>query len=417
MADTTKDRLWTPSFIILWQGQLVSMLGDAAYSIALGFWVLKITGSTALMGMLMAVSTLPGVLVSPFAGVLIDLKNKKHLLILMDMFRGLSIVLIAIAAFSGYLAIWMVFAAGIILSVCGAVFNPGVDSAMPDLVSKSKLTNANSLLALAGTGSSMVGSVLGGILFQAIGAPFLFLFNGLSFLFSGISIFFVKIPKRKINTEFKFWQDMRDGFKFMWKLKGLRYLLFLCAVLNFFAYIAIVLIMPFFEKTHGLGPAKYGIVMACYMAGAMAGFIFTSIITFPPRKRLVIFILFMFTCYLSLIAAIIMNLFVVMAALMVIGGFCNSVINVVLMSTIQLVTPENMRGKVMAFMRMSCQGLTPFAEAFGGVLGGIFPIRAVILAAMIASFLIAIPFYFKKSFKRFVNYDYEKDDLHELVKI
>ena len=71
-----KERLWTPSFLVLWQSQLVSTIGDAIYTIALGFWILDVTGSTALMGALMAASMLPGILVAPFAGVLIDRSNK-----------------------------------------------------------------------------------------------------------------------------------------------------------------------------------------------------------------------------------------------------------------------------------------------------------------------------------------------------
>ena len=184
MENEKHEKLWTPSFLILWQGQLVSTMGDAIYSIALGFWVLAVTGSTALMGTLMAASTLPGVLVSPFAGVLIDRCNKRRLFILMDMLRGVCIVLLAAAAYSGMIAIWMVFVAGIILSICGAVFSPGIQSAVPDLVPKSKVANATSAFAVVGVGSNMLGSVAGGVLFQILGAPVLFLIDGLSFLFS-----------------------------------------------------------------------------------------------------------------------------------------------------------------------------------------------------------------------------------------
>lgn len=87
-TDAPKDKLWTSGFLILWQGQLVSTIGDMAYSIALGFWVLAVTGSTALMGGLMAASTLQGVLASPFAGVLIDRQDRKKLLILADLLRA-----------------------------------------------------------------------------------------------------------------------------------------------------------------------------------------------------------------------------------------------------------------------------------------------------------------------------------------
>jgi len=291
IINSKKGKLWTTSFFILWQGQLVSTLGDAAYSVSLGFWVLAVTGSTALMGMLMAASTLPGVLVSPFAGVLIDRHNRKHLLILMDMIRGLSIVLVSAAAFTGIIAVWMVFVAGIILSICGAVFRPGVNSSVPDIVSTLKLSNANAMLSIASTGSNMLGNVAGGFLFQLLGAPFLFIFNGLSYLFSGVSLSFVNIPKSEKYTKQNVWKDMSDGFHFMWKLKGLRYLLLMAAVLNFFLSIALILFLPLFQRTPSLGAGKYGVAMACFMGGAMAGYVFSSVKSIPPHRKLKLFII------------------------------------------------------------------------------------------------------------------------------
>ena len=74
------NRLWNRGFLLLWQGQLVSSLGDVIYEIALGFWILAVTGSTAMMGSLMAASALPRILVAPFAGVLVDRSERKWLL-------------------------------------------------------------------------------------------------------------------------------------------------------------------------------------------------------------------------------------------------------------------------------------------------------------------------------------------------
>ncbi len=77
---------------------MVSSLGDNFYAIALGFWVLEKTGSTGLMGTLMAVSTLPRVLISPFAGVWVDRTERRSLLIAMDIIRGLASAGIGLAA-------------------------------------------------------------------------------------------------------------------------------------------------------------------------------------------------------------------------------------------------------------------------------------------------------------------------------
>lgn len=407
MKKTTQDKLWTKDFLILWQSQLVSTLGDAAYAIALGFWVLSVTGSTALMGLLEAASTLPGILISPFTGVIIDRVNQKKLLILMDLIRGASIVLIALAAFQGWLQVWMVFTAGVILSLCGAAFRPGVMTIMPELVSKEKLTNANSAYAIVSTGSNMLGSVSGGFLFQAIGAPFLFLFNGLSYLFSGFSILFLRIPKleRKEQAENRFFQDMAEGFRFIWEETGLRLALIMAAVTNFFSFIGIVLLLPLFQKTLWLGSGKYGVAMACFMGGAMAGFILFSILTIPNHRKLVLFGVSITVAMLSFILGVNLNNFVWMLPLVLIGGFFNSITNVILQSTVQGGVPREMRGKVMAFMSMLTQSLTPIAMAVGGVLGGMFPIRAVISVSFLVVLVGCVPFYFLKPFGDFLKKD------------
>lgn len=73
--DTTKKlegKLWNKNFFLLWQGQLVSVLGDVLYIMALDFWILEMTGSKSLMGLLSAVTMMPRLILGPFAGVFID---------------------------------------------------------------------------------------------------------------------------------------------------------------------------------------------------------------------------------------------------------------------------------------------------------------------------------------------------------
>ena len=122
-----KNKFISLSLFLLLQGQFVSVMGDMIYEIALGFWVLAFTGSTVLMGVLMATSLVPGIILSPFAGVIVDRTSRKKLMILMDLLRGITIILVALAALMGFLELWMVFVAGIILGVGGAFFGPCCD--------------------------------------------------------------------------------------------------------------------------------------------------------------------------------------------------------------------------------------------------------------------------------------------------
>jgi MFS transporter, DHA3 family, macrolide efflux protein len=412
---TIKEKLWTPNFLLLWQGQLVSVFGDAVYGLALGFWVLAVTGSTALMGMLMAASTLPSVLISPFAGVIVDRTDRKKLLILMDVIRGLTVVLLAIAAYRNALQIWMVFAAGIILGVGGAFFSPAVSSSIPDIIPQSKLVSANSVMGMLGTGSNIIGSSAGGFLLQVLGAPFLFLFNGLSFIFSAIMNIFIKIPKIQRKTEQHFFADMKDGYKFIWHFKALRYLLFVSSAVNFIFFIAMVLFLPLFQQTESLGPGKYGLVMAFFTGGMFISMVVTSIIKIPSYKRMTIFMIgtFLMTIFFGVFA--LSSTFSLMAAMVFGGGFCMAIVNVFVHSTIQLTVPQEIRGKVFSLISMVCMSLTPFAMAIGGALGELFPLRSIIFTCFAILFIGFIPLGFVKSFKRFVNFNPEKETLEDIM--
>lgn len=398
----SSEKLWTHDFSLIWLGQLVSTLGDAAYSIALGFWVLQVTGSTTLMGTLMAASALPGVLISPFAGVWIDRLNKKPLLIAMDIARGMCMILIAAAAYTHIIQIWMVFAVGILLSVCGAVFRPGINASVPILVPRSKLSNANSLLALVSSGANMLGSAAGGYLLQLFGAPLLFLFNGLSYFFSGGSVSFIKLPNRQAEKRTKFRADMKDGFRYIRENAGLRYLLLIIAVCNFFSFIAIVLFLPLFQKTSFLGSGKYGVAMACFMAGSMAGFLLFSVVHIPARLQFPLFILSILLSNLCFVFGVNQQIFAVMLPFIFTGGFFNSVINVIQMTVIQTSTPDEKRGKVLAFVSMTTQSLSPIAMALGGILAGFFPIRVIISFSFLIPVFLSLPFAFLKPLRQYI---------------
>ncbi len=404
--NNTPKKLMNINFLLLWQGQLVSALGDVFYEIALGFWVLTVTGSTALMGTLMAASAIPRVILSPFAGVWVDRLNRKWILVSMDIIRGIAVVFVGIAALFGWIKLWMVFAAGIIIGFGAAFFSPAVNSVIPDLVNREKTVSANSLISMTQTGSNIVGSTAGGFLYTVLGAPLLFLINGLSYLFSAFTEIFIQIPRIHHPEEKKhFWQDMKDGLKFAWNIKGLRLLFIAAGFLNFFAFIGFILILPLFQRNTLLGPEKYGIVMAGMTTGMFLGMLFTAVIHISPSKR------FFFFSASAILMAVFWALFplwdnvILMIALVFAGGFFNSIVNVLISSIIQLTVPQNMRGKVFGFLNTLSQSLTPIAMAIGGVLGEFFPIKYVISLSFVIIGVLCIPLLFSKSLKDFISYE------------
>jgi len=404
------EKLWTANFLLLWQGQLVSILGDVVYAIALGFWILAVTGSTALMGGLMAASLLPRILVSPVAGVVVDRADRRLLMIWMDALRGAAVVAVGVAAIAGALQVWMVFSAGIVIGLCGAFFSPAVSSVIPDITGPSKVVQANSVFSMLQTGGNIVGNSAGGILFQAIGAPFLFLFNGISYLFSAASLLFARFPAIHPSQETsRFGMELKNGLSFVWKIRGLRTLIAVGAVLNFFANMAIVLILPFYQKNPALGPLKYGIAMAVFTGGMFLGMLLTATVKVPPARRFSLFGLCGIISMACLIAFPWVGTFGVAIALLAVAGLSNAVLNVFIMAVMQLTVPQDMRGKVFALMGMVLQGLTPIAFALAGGLAEFVPLPVLMSACFAASIVFGLPMLMVRSFRRFINYDPQRD--------
>ena len=416
-------KLWTMNFFLLWQGQLVSALGDVLYEIALGFWILAVTGSTGLMGTLMAASALPRIVISPFAGVIVDRCNRRNMLVLMDLVRGIVITTVGIAAILGFVQIWMVFVAGVILGICAAFFNPTVGSTVPDIVPRDKLLQANSALSMVGTGTNILANPLGGFMYQILGAPIMFLANGISYLVSAFTEIFIKVPKieRKIKEEDamrstgdRFRQDLKEGFKFVWKFKGLRYLIITAAGLNFFANMGIILILPLFQRTEALGAGKYGIALALLTGGMFAGMALTSLVKIPYGKRLSIFIGSGVIFSIGF-AVFPMFDFKYMLVLLFIAGFFNAIVNMFISASLQLTVPQDMRGKVFSIMNTVCGGLVPIAMALGGLLAEFIAIKYIILTCFLLSGMGIVPLAFTKNFKRFINFNPDHQTLEDII--
>jgi MFS family permease len=400
-----KEKVFNKNFILLWQGQFVSSLGDVVYELALGFWILAITGSTALMGTLAASAMLPRIIVSPLAGTVIDRVNRKKLMISMDMIRGIVITTIGIIAISGYLQIWMVFAAGVTLGLCGAFYTPSVVSVIPDIVPTSTVMSANSLLGMIPTGANVLGSSLGGILYSTIGAPLLFLFNGISYLVSGSLQLPMNVPKVFKKEEKHFFAEMKDGYKYIWAYVGLRNLLISASIYNLICSIAVILFLPFFEKNPHLGAGKYGFTMAVMTMGMFIGMLITSICKIPANRRFVIFMIGTFISGVCFAFCVKVSNYYLMLSLVLIAGVFMAMTNVFIHTIIQITIPGEMRGKVFSFVEMSSQAFMPIGMLIGGVLGEFIPISTIIFSCFMLVALFVIPFMFSKSLREFMNYD------------
>jgi len=275
-------KLMNRNFFLLWQGQSISLLGSQGFSVAMLFWIKRATGSAALMGLLQMLSSLPAVILGPIGGTLADRYSRRQIIILSDVSRAIAVLLLAgliflLPAATETTLVWL-FVVSILIAIVTPFFNPAISASIPDLVPQNRVTTANSLGQLSFQLSVFIGQGLGGTLFRLLGAPILFLIDGVTYLFAAASESFVVIPQvtpqknRAWKEQFlEFKRDIVKGLRYVWHKSGLRELVFVSAFLNFFTAPVIILLPFYVEDALKVKIDWYGFLLAAYGAGTMAG--------------------------------------------------------------------------------------------------------------------------------------------------
>ena len=406
-------RLWNKNFAILWQGQLISDFGNAAFSVALGFWVLNATaspgtpgGDVTLMGLVMACFALPEVVLGPFAGALADRADRKRIIIAADFLRGLLFAATGAALISGIFPFWMIFPLAILSGACAAFFSPALSSAIPDIVPKDSLSRANSARGFSTTLSSLLGNSLGGVLFAAAGAPLLILLNGMSFLYASVSQLFMKLPPvKRAGAKKRMMRDMADGMRYAFSTAGLRTLLISGMLINLFAMIGVTLLTPLFNGTPGYGAEKYGLMMGSMMAGAVAGMAALSAVKIRADRRSAVFGAAIMTMVCSTVPIGLILDVNWLYPLAFLAGTANAFVNVMVQTIIQSAVAARNRGKVFGILATVTGGLQPLSMALSGAIAGIAGIRPAITAAFSLLVVAALPLLIDKNFKAFIDSD------------
>jgi MFS family permease len=437
-------RLWNRDFVLLWQGQLVSELGNVAFNIALGFWVLAVTGSTAKMGLVLAVFALPWLLVTPFAGVYADRANRRSIIIITDFIRGVAMVAMALLIIFKIFPFWLIIPIGLLIGTCGSFFMPALNSAIPDIVPQTQLIRANSLRSLTSNFVNMVGTALGGIVYSLVGAPVLFLFDGLTFLVTSVAELFVRIPKvqrSEHKAKLTYFEDLKDGFRFMLRFAGLRFILIEAVALNFFLTIGSILLTPFFmkmsadgqaaadwailqqtdigkaflENIAGSGAMLYGFAAGSFVLGNFIGAGITAIAQIKPRHRAFSVALTGLLGCFAMIGVGQIKTYIPILFLMATAGICVAVALTLLNTTMQTSVPQDMRGKTFGLLAAAIGASSPLAMAVGGVVGEYAGAGVTISLAFVLGLLISLPLAFAKNVHAMINFDPETQSLDDIL--
>ncbi len=178
----------------LWVGNVVSLLGDWFNTIALYTLVSRLTGSPFALGGVFIFKMLPWALASPVAGVLVDRYNRRRLMIVSDLVRGVVVLGFLLVDEAG--DVYWLFGLIALQVVVGAVFVPAQSASIPNITTPKELLTANALLSASWSVMLAVGAALGGFAAQVLGEQAVFLIDSATYLVSAFFIYRTRIPQR-----------------------------------------------------------------------------------------------------------------------------------------------------------------------------------------------------------------------------
>ena len=208
-----------PSFRNLWYGQVISELGNWVNSIALYALILQLTGSGMAMAAAMMAKLLPMVIISPFAGVVIDRIDRKTVLIVSDILRCFTVLCFLIVESREDL--WLVYALTLFEVALTGFFEPARSAILPSIVKKNHLVTANVISGATWSIMLTLGAALGGFVVSLFGVKVAFILDALTYLLSAWFIIKISYPNTKSEEPIK--KNNSSGIKGL--LEGGRYLI------------------------------------------------------------------------------------------------------------------------------------------------------------------------------------------------
>jgi MFS family permease len=277
-------------FLIIWFGQLISIIGSGMTAFALGVWIYQQTGQATPFALTVLFSSLPRILLSPFAGSLADRWNRRWMMILADTGSALTTLLILILLNKGELQIWEIYIVATLSSVFSAFQEPAYTASITMLVPKKDLARASGMVQMSQALEIIIAPLLAGILFSIIGLNGIIAIDFSTFFFAIGALFLIKIPQPKLEAGVKgghkgiVWRDAVFGWNYLRARAGLFGILIFFALVNFLLNFAFVLYIPMilaFTTAEVLG-----IVQMVSGSGMLGGSMLISAWGGPKRKRI-----------------------------------------------------------------------------------------------------------------------------------
>jgi MFS family permease len=366
--------LAVPNYRRYYAGQAISMIGTWMQMTAQAWLVLTLTHSSTALGVVIALQTLPVLLLTPYGGVIADRGDKRRIMIALQSAMGIQALILGLLTVTGSVRVWEIGALALLLGINNAFENPARQSFMLELVGADHLRNAVSLNSVLVNVARTVGPAVAGILIATVGNGICFLANAVSFVAVVASL--ITMDSRALEPSPPAPREpgqLREGLAYVRRTPELAIPLLMMAVVGCLTYEFQVTLPVMASSGLHAGATGFGFMTAAMGIGAVLGGLWLA-----ARGRTGLFPLIAAAgCYGVAVglAALAPTLGLELAALGL-AGASSIAFMATGNSTLQLTAEPSMRGRVMSLWFVAFQGSTPIGGPLVGWLMSLLGARA-----------------------------------------
>jgi MFS family permease len=375
--------LSVPNYRRYYGGQAISMIGTWMQMTAQSWLVLTLTHSGAALGVIVALQTLPVLLLGPYGGVIADRVDKRRLMIALQSAMGVQALVLGVLTVIGAVQVWEIGILAAVLGLNNAFENPARQSFMMELVGAEHLRNAVSLNSVLVNLARAIGPAIAGILIATVGEGVCFLVNAGSFVAVVASLTTMDRTQLATVTPTRRGRgQLREGLRYVSSTPTLAIPLVMMGIAGCLTYEFQVSLPVMADRGLRVGATGFGFMTAAMGAGAVIGGLFVAARGKTGLRPLVLSALGFGTALVF--ATIAPNLVLELLALGVAGAGSIAFMSMG-NSTLQLNAAPDMRGRVMSLWFVAFQGSTPIGAPLVGVaMAGIGPRAGLGLGAAVA---------------------------------
>jgi predicted MFS family arabinose efflux permease len=375
----------------MWMGACTSTIGTFVQQFAQSWLVFDLTKDPFYLGLDLFLGQLPIMLFSLVGGVFADRHDRRKLLLMSQYIQMACAFVLAVLFYTHEVKVWHILALSFVVG-CGQSFGgPAYSALLPTLVGPEDLQNAIAMNSIQFNLARIVGPTIGGLAYTTLGATWCFLLNGVSFVAVIISLYMIHVSFIPAKSREPILDSMKAGIRFIRHRDGMEPLVALAFCTTLLGFSLNGFLPVFVQEVFKRGPETYTLLLVCSGAGAVCGgLIVAALGRLKHQGRTAMIIL---TALGALIAGFALSHWLPLSCVLLFcGGAAIMASASMMLSLVQLIVTDDMRGRVMSVYNLAFRGGMPMGSLILGRLMPVFGVSATMTCA--GSLLIAMALYF-----------------------